>query len=122
MRDQVAAELYQAFNDCHLGLAGRDVEFDLGELPAELYAFVKRQCQRIIGTAAETIGNYRRFARGNTLFRQNRAGRFEDVSVPSNVTMGRWAWSSLFADINNDGWLDILVADGHVTGVEPDDL
>lgn len=55
VRDQVAAELYEAFNDCHLGLANRDVEFDLGELPSALYAYVKGQCQRIIGTATETM-------------------------------------------------------------------
>ncbi len=55
VRDQLSAELYEAFNECHLGLVARDVESDLGELPAELYAFVKQQCQRIIGTAAETL-------------------------------------------------------------------
>lgn len=33
--------------------------------------------------------------------------------------MGRWAWSSNFADINNDGWDDLIVANGLVTS--PDD-
>jgi hypothetical protein len=36
--------------------------------------------------------------------------------------MGRWAWGSLFADINNDGWDDLVVASGYVTGRMPDDL
>ncbi len=74
------------------------------------------------GSRSELIGNYRRFARGNTLFRHNQERGFEDISVAAGVTMGRWAWCSLFADINNDGRQDLLVANGHVTGVQPDDL
>jgi hypothetical protein len=74
------------------------------------------------GLADELVGNYRRFARGNTLFRRDEDGAFDDVSFESGVTMGRWAWSSLFADINNDGWQDLLVTNGHVSGVQADDL
>ena len=36
--------------------------------------------------------------------------------------MGRWAWSSGFIDVNNDGWEDIAVANGYLTGKRPDDL
>ena len=36
--------------------------------------------------------------------------------------MGRWAWGSLFADINSDGWDDLLVCNGLVTGERLDDL
>ena len=74
------------------------------------------------GSAGELIGNYRRFARGNTLFRRKAHETFDDASLGAGVTMGRWAWSSLFADINNDGWLDLLVTNGYVSGVQPDDL
>ena len=70
----------------------------------------------------QTVQHYRRFARGNSLFRNQFGKHFEDVSEAAQVTLGRWAWSSQFADINNDGWLDLLVANGHVTGVQPDDL
>ena len=38
------------------------------------------------------------------------------------VTMGRWAWSSLFADLNNDGWQDLVVANGYLTNERTDDL
>lgn len=74
------------------------------------------------GTGEELVGSYRRFARGNTLFQQEVGAQFKDVSINAGVTLGRWAWSSLFADINNDGWQDLLVANGHVTGMESDDL
>ena len=57
-----------------------------------------------------------RFARGNTLLRNNQQGQFEDQSDVTGVEMGRWAWSSLFADINNDGWQDLLIGNGYITG------
>ena len=64
--------------------------------------------------------NYRRFAKGNTLLVQNKKGSFQDFGP--NVSMGRWAWSSIFADINNDGWEDLLVANGYISGPVQDDL
>jgi len=57
-----------------------------------------------------------RFARGNTLLKNNRDHTFVDVSRHSGVEMGRWAWSSQWADLNNDGWEDILIANGYLTG------
>ena len=57
-----------------------------------------------------------RFARGNTLLRNNQKGQFKDQSDEAGVEMGRWAWGSLFADINNDGWQDLLVGNGYITG------
>ena len=66
---------------------------------------------------------YRRFARGNSLFENNGDGTFRDVSLETGVNMGRWAWGSLFADLNNDGWQDLLSGNGMITSVEdPGDL
>jgi hypothetical protein len=62
-----------------------------------------------------------RFARGNTLLLQD-GERFSDASDALGVTMGRWAWSSMFADINNDGWDDLLVANGYITTPDTGDL
>jgi len=44
------------------------------------------------------------------------------VSLLEGVEMGRWAWSSEFADLTNDGWPDLVVANGYVTNKNPDDL
>ena len=35
--------------------------------------------------------------------------------------MGRWAWGTNFVDINNDGWEDLIVANGNITGRVDDD-
>ena len=63
-----------------------------------------------------------RLAKGNTLFANRGDGTFTDVSVDSGVTMGRWAWSSLFADLNNNGWEDLLVTNGYLSAPDTDDL
>lgn len=60
-------------------------------------------------------------ARGNTLL-VNREGRFTDECVQRGAVMGRWSWGSIFLDFNNDGWEDIFVSNGFVTGPDPDDL
>ena len=65
---------------------------------------------------------YQRHARGNSLFQADGKGGFADVSVPAGITMGRWAWGSRFCDINNDGWQDILVANGFITTDDSSDL
>jgi FG-GAP-like repeat len=63
-----------------------------------------------------------RMARGNTLFAGDGRGGFKDVSGQNNILMGRWSWSSIFADLNNDGWQDIYVANGYLSNRKPDDL
>lgn len=72
--------------------------------------------------SAETRAKFQHLARGNSLFRNRGDGTYEDVSVPMQVTMGRWSWGSLFVDINNDSWDDLLVANGFITGRQEDDL
>lgn len=66
--------------------------------------------------------DYRRLARGNSLFRNGPGAKFQDVSVDAAVQMGRWAWGSKFVDINNDGLQDLLVANGFVTQEDTGDL
>lgn len=63
-----------------------------------------------------------RMARGNTLFANNGDGTFRDVTVQAGVAMGRWAWGSKFADLNNDGWQDIVVTNGFITADNTSDL
>ena len=65
---------------------------------------------------------YTRFAKGNSLFKNLGNGEFKEVGPEMGVEVARWAWGSMFSDINNDGWEDILVANGYVTGEDTDDL
>lgn len=71
---------------------------------------------------ADVQSKLRRFARGNTLLKNAGQGRFEDVSVPAGVTVGRWAWGAGFVDINNDSWDDLVVANGYLTTDDTGDL
>ena len=74
------------------------------------------------GISGEDKSDIQYTARGNSLFENNGDGTFRDVSVEAGVTMGRWSWGSLFADINNDGWDDLLVGNGYLTRDNHDDL
>ncbi|MDX1382036.1 MAG: VCBS repeat-containing protein [Thermoanaerobaculia bacterium] len=71
---------------------------------------------------AGRLEDVQRMARGNSLFRNTGRGTFVDRSEAEEVTMGRWSWSSLFADLNNDGFEDLVIANGNLTQTEPDDL
>lgn len=71
---------------------------------------------------AEERGEFKRHARGNTLFKNDGSQSFSDVSEDAAVVLGRWAWSSNFVDMNNDGFDDIFVANGFVTNEDTGDL
>ena len=83
---------------------------------------VTYQTQFKADAPADVKRRIQRFARGNTLLRNSGDGTFEDRSAPAAVEMGRWAWGSLFIDINNDGWEDVLVSNGYVTTEDTGDL
>lgn len=74
------------------------------------------------GDNQQTRAAYGRFAKGNSLFTGDASGGFKDVGADAGVEMGRWAWSSLFVDLNNDGWQDLLVANGYITTEDTGDL
>jgi len=59
---------------------------------------------------------YRKHARGNSLLRNNRNGTFEDTSASAGVEMGRWSWSSDAWDFDHDGFPDLYIANGMVSG------
>lgn len=68
------------------------------------------------------LEGFKRHARGNSLFSNRGDGTFQDRAIESGTVMGRWAWGSLFADFNNDGWRDLYVTNGFVTADDNDDL
>ena len=75
------------------------------------------------GAPKTMLAQYQRHARGNSLFQADLdGGGFSDVSVEQGVTMGRWAWGSRFVDLNNDGWEDLVVANGFISTEDTGDL
>jgi tetratricopeptide (TPR) repeat protein len=53
---------------------------------------------------------------GNQLYRNMGDGTFSDVSFETNVYDGGWCWAGRFWDYDNDGDLDIMVANGYISG------
>ncbi len=67
-------------------------------------------------------GKARRHARGNSVYINNGDGTFKDMTRASGANMGRWAWSSNFIDLDNDGFQDLVVANGMLTTSDSGDL
>ncbi len=65
---------------------------------------------------------YRKHAMGNSLFRNSDDGSFHDVTASAGVGMGRWSWSSDAWDFDHDGYPDLYVTNGMVSGPSRDDL
>ena len=65
---------------------------------------------------------YQKHAMGNSLFRNNNAEKFQDRSATANVKMGRWSWSSDAWDFDHDGYPDLYVTNGMVSGPSREDL
>lgn len=55
-------------------------------------------------------------SRGNRLYENRGNGLFEDVSEAAGVRNGGWGWGASFADLNNDGYLDIVHTNGWPNG------
>lgn len=83
---------------------------------------VAYQRQFLPGADPRVLDDLRRHARGNSLFLNRGDGTLVDVSLEQAVHRGRWAWGSVFADVNNDAWLDLVVPNGFVTNERSDDL
>jgi tetratricopeptide (TPR) repeat protein len=71
----------------------------------------------------ETRALYHKHAMGNSLFRNGGgAFAFEDTTRAAGVGIGRWAWSSDAWDFDHDGFPDLYIANGMVTGPSREDL
>jgi len=65
---------------------------------------------------------YQRHARGNALYRNHGDGTFQNVGRQAGVEPGRWSWSSDFWDFDHDGYSDLYVANGYLSGQDRADL
>jgi tetratricopeptide (TPR) repeat protein/peroxiredoxin len=65
---------------------------------------------------------YRKHARGNSLFHNSKDGMFRDTSALARVEMGRWSWSSDTWDFDHDGFPDLYITNGMISGTSREDL
>jgi tetratricopeptide (TPR) repeat protein/peroxiredoxin len=66
-------------------------------------------------SAKEVRARYQKHAMGNSLLR-NRGAAFADTTDSAGAGMGRWAWSSDAFDFDHDGFPDLYIANGMVSG------
>ncbi len=79
--------------------------------------------QRIFkeSASAQVRALYQKHAMGNSLFRNER-GAFEGTTLASGTGMGRWSWSSDSFDFDHDGFPDLYIANGMISGTSHEDL
>jgi len=65
---------------------------------------------------------YRKHAMGNSLFRNRGGGHFGDDGSRAGTAMGRWSWCSDAWDFDHDGFPDLYVANGMISGAAREDL
>src|SRR5947209_2767987 len=73
------------------------------------------------GSAPDVRALYQKHAMGNSLLR-NDGSTFKDITISSGTGIGRWAWSSDSFDFDHDGFPDIYIANGMVSGPSRSDL
>jgi len=66
-------------------------------------------------SSKEVRALYQKHAMGNSLL-GNRGRTFEDTTKSAGVAMGRWAWASDAFDFDHDGFPDLYIANGMVSG------
>ena len=75
---------------------------------------------------AATRALYQKHATGNSLLRNRGSSlhdaTFQDTTKSAGVEMGRWSWSSDVFDFDHDGFPDLYIANGMVSGPSRDDL
>ena len=65
---------------------------------------------------------YRRHMTGNSLYRNQGDGKFKNLAAQAGVEMGRWSWSTDAWDFDHDGYPDLYVANGYISGIDPRDI
>ena len=65
---------------------------------------------------------YLRHMAGNSLYRNLGDGKFQNVALKAGVEMGRWSWSTDAWDFDHDGYPDLYVANGYISGVAQRDV
>jgi tetratricopeptide (TPR) repeat protein len=65
---------------------------------------------------------YQKHNMGNSLYRNTGSGIFDDIGAAAGTSKCGWSWSCASWDFDNDGWPDLYVANGFVSGPDHLDL
>jgi tetratricopeptide (TPR) repeat protein len=65
---------------------------------------------------------YHRHMTGNSLYRNSGNGQFQNVAKQAGVEMGRWSWSTDAWDFDHDGYPDLYIANGYISGQDTRDV
>ena len=126
--ETLAAELGVEDIGAGMGVDWADVDGDgrMDLLVSNMYSSAGRRVSAQPRFQAEADperrDQFRRHARGNSLFLNRGEDGFLDASEEAATTGGRWAWGAVFLDLQNDGRPDIFVPNGFVTGERTRDL
>jgi enediyne biosynthesis protein E4 len=58
----------------------------------------------------------------NALFVNRGDGTFAEASLYAGVQASGWSWSTMFLDVDLDGWQDMLIANGHLWDIMDADV
>ena len=105
-------------NGQSMGLSIADFDSD-GELELYVSNMYSYAGNRIVPLArqvlkADTYNTLLRLAGGNTLYKRE-DGRYRDVAAAMGLAKAKWAWGQAVFDVDNDGDLDVYVANGNAT-------
>ncbi len=106
--------------DCLVTERVHDVKWDRAacDKVPDHYTLYKTLCDAVEGyperKKLNTSGFVEQIPVTNILLKSNGKDGFEDLSEQKNVHYGGWSWAGKFADLDNDGWQDIYVANGSV--------
>ncbi len=95
-----------------------------GQLDLSVANMFSKAGTRVIGAVkvnAALKARLAKFAQGNTLYLA-RDGGFAEVAVQQGVNRGLWAFATLMTDVDDDGRLDVAVANGYLSKPNRRDL
>ena len=70
----------------------------------------------LLGDSFAVAPRLRHLSAGNGLYRRVAPDKFEDVSATAGPFRAGWAWGGGFWDFDNDGYQDLFVPNGHMSG------
>jgi len=107
-------------NDCAviavMKLAVKNRDESLCKKIPEDYKTQLSMCHRYFASEASPMGDFEedipQKKQENVLLQGSKQGVFQDVSSKTGSAKGGWTWNAKFADLDNDEWQDIYVANG----------